>query len=198
MEEKNKARERRNSGLRPNKSFNLKKLPKIIFGRSESEHGKDMEISGVIQGSVSKNVSFVVDDKGTLDLSSVPKEFQEVVQKLFEKVSEPKFLGDHQKEEEDDGEEASVAVVRRKGPRVEKGMKDEEILSEMRSLVKPGDPMDFYTKVVTVCINDRFAPIIAWIFKFLFLSTYLGRNTCYIHLISHSNIQFTHSPLEIH
>lgn len=126
------------------KSFNLKKIPKIIFGRSESEKQEEIgEISGVIQGSFSKNVSFVVDDKGTLDLSTVPKEFQEVVQKLFEKVTEQKFLtGDS-----DDRENKSTpAVVRRKGPRVEKGMKDEEVLNEMKGLVNSGDPWNIYKK----------------------------------------------------
>jgi len=124
------------------KSFTLKKIPKIIFGRSDSVKHDELEISGVIQGSVSKNVSFVVDDKGTLDLSSVPKEFQEVVQKLYEKVAEQKFLiGDHDKEDK-----STPTVVRRKGPRVEKGMKDEEILNEMRGLVNAGDPWNVYKR----------------------------------------------------
>ena len=147
--DENKVKVRRKSKDRSkskDKSFNLKKIPKIIFGRSESEKHDDIEISGVIAGTFSKNVSFVVDDKGTLDLSTVPKEFQEVVQKLFEKVSEQKFLtGDQHDKDPDD--HSTPTVVRRKGPRVEKGMKDEEIINEMRSLVNPGDPWEFYKKV---------------------------------------------------
>jgi len=126
------------------KSFTLKKIPKIIFGRHDTEKHEELEISGVIQGSVSKNIQFKVDDTGTLDLSSVPKEFQEVVQKLYEKVAEQKFLtGTDDKETQG----STPTVVRRKGPRVEKGMKDEEVINVMRGLVNPGDPWDFYTKI---------------------------------------------------
>ena len=144
-----KVRRNSSSATRSHKSFNIKKIPKIIFGRSDSEK-HDIEISGVIEGSFSKNVSFAVDDKGTLDLSTVPKEFQEVVQKLFEKVSEPKFLTDHDKDQDE-------PVVKRKGPRVEKGMADEEILNEMKNLVNEGDPWDFYMKVgVSMFISFEF------------------------------------------
>ena len=142
------------------KSFNLKKIPKIIFGRSDSIKHEDFEISGVIEGTFSKNVSFAVDNTGTLDLSTVPKEFQEVVQKLFEKVSEQKFLTGDQHDKDEDGN-STPTVVRRKGPRVEKGMKDEEIINEMRSLVNSGDPWDFYAKVsldplLDICISAYF------------------------------------------
>jgi len=134
-----KSNVRRSVSKSKDKHFTLKNIPKIIFG-GKSDQQDDFEISGVIEGSVNKNVSFRVDDTGTLDLSTVPKEFQEVVQKLFEKVSEQKFLGDQ-------SSSTSPTVVRRKGPRVEKGMKDEEIVEEMQSLVSPGDPWTFYSLV---------------------------------------------------
>ena len=100
---------------------------------------------------VERSVSFVVDkDTGTLDLNSVPEEFQELVQKLYENISKPKVVMKIE-------EKAENEVVKiRKGPNVQKGLKDEEILREMRSLVKSQDPWDIYNMVNDVRITIFF------------------------------------------
>ena len=162
-----KSNVRRNSSKSTkDKSFTLKSLPKIIFGGRSDGHQDDFEISGVIQGSVNKNVSFRVDDTGTLDLSTVPKEFQDVVQKLFEKVSEQKFLTGDEDKDQDCSSSSPPTVVRRKGPRVEKGMKDEEIIQDMQSLVTNGDPWEVYSVVGKVSLDHLLGlctPRLHWI-----------------------------------
>ena len=127
------------------KSF-LSRLPRISFipngekkdKTPETPETPGPEISGVLPGSFKKDVSFHVDTEGKLDLSSVPMEFREIVQQLYEKVATPKFIED---------ETSQTATLRRKGPRVEKGMDDENILMIMKTLVNVGNPWDFYTKV---------------------------------------------------
>ena len=98
---------------------------------------------------VERSVSFVVDkDTGTLDLNSVPPEFQELVQNLYENISQPKTVMQIEEKAEDEQE----VVRKRKGPSVAKGLKDEEILREMRSLVISADPWDIYSMVNDVRI----------------------------------------------
>ena len=129
------------------KSF-LSRLPRISFIHNGDKKDKSLEIpespgpeiSGVLPGSFKKDVSFHVDTEGKLDLSSVPMEFREIVQQLYEKVATPKFIED---------EASQTATLRRKGPRVEKGMDDENILMIMKTLVNVGNPWDVYTKVRT-------------------------------------------------
>jgi len=168
MDENKKAKKsnvRRNSSKSTkDKSFTLKSLPKIIFGVRSDEHHDDFQISGVIQGSVNKNVSFRVDDTGTLDLSTVPKEFQDVVQKLFEKVSEQKFLTGDEDKDQDCSSSSPPTVVRRKGPRVEKGMKDEEIIQDMQSLVTNGDPWEIYSVVGKVSLDPFIGLCPSWLY----------------------------------
>ena len=98
---------------------------------------------------VNRSVSFVVDkDTGALDLNSVPPEFQELVQTLYENISQPKTVMQIEEKAEDEQE----VVRKRKGPSVAKGLKDEEILREMRSLVISADPWDIYSMVNDVRI----------------------------------------------
>lgn len=131
------------SFLRKSTAF-LNSLPKIFFNQASENESLDkrdsMNITGVVPGTFKQGASFKIDNEGNLDLGSVPPEFQEIVQQLWEKVKAPKFcISDH-----DDGGDT---VQRRKGPRVDKGMKDEEILLLMRSLVNVGTPWDKYKKV---------------------------------------------------
>ena len=126
--------------LRKSTSF-LSSIPKIFFSQSStnaSVNSRDsLSITGVVPGSFKQDVNFKIDNEGRLDLGSVPPEFQQMVTQLWEKVKEPKYCI-----AEDDTE-----VQRRKGPRIEKNMKDEEILLLMRSLVNTGSVWDNYTKV---------------------------------------------------
>lgn len=119
-------------------------VPKITFTRSSVAPTPTMEIGGVIPGTFSKEIEIKVDEEGKVDLDSVPDHFKEKVQKLFDNmVNKQKFINadDHEGEEGGDG---TPAVVRRKGPRVEKGMKEEEIISEMQGLVIMEDPWKIY------------------------------------------------------
>ena len=126
--------------LRKSTSF-LSSIPKIFFSQSSTNASvnsrESLSVTGVVPGSFTQNVSFKIDNEGRLDLGSVPPEFQQMVTQLWEKVKEPKYCI-----AEDDTE-----VQRRKGPRIEKNMKDEEILLLMRSLVNTGSVWDNYTKV---------------------------------------------------
>ena len=70
----------------------------------------------------------------------VPPQFREQDQQLYENIYKPKFV---MKIEETAKDEV-----------VEKGLKDEEIIGEMRSLVVTGDPWDVYNRV-----NDVRIPI---------------------------------------
>ena len=82
--------------LRPKKSFQFK-LPKIRFG--SELHVPD--ISAPM--GVKPIVSIVVDkDTGTLDLNSVPAEFQELAQKLYENISKPKTVMKIEEKAEDE------------------------------------------------------------------------------------------------
>ena len=131
--------------LRPKKSFQFK-LPKIRFG--SELHVPD--ISAPM--GVKPIVSIVVDkDTGTLDLNSVPAEFQELVQKLYENISKPKTMMKIEEKAEDE------VVKIRKGPCVQKGLKEEEILKEMKSLVKSEDPWNIYDIVNDVRIGSQFS-----------------------------------------
>ena len=131
---------------RKSKSF-LSRLPRISFiqngDRKKTEHPTEdpagPEISGVLPGSFKKDVSFHVDSDGKLDLSTVPAEFREIVQQLYEKVAQPKFIEDHT--------DQTATLRRKQGPRVEKGMDDENILMIMKTLVNVGNPWDYYAKV---------------------------------------------------
>ena len=128
--------------LRKSTTF-LSNIPKIFFNQSSvsaSENSRDsLSITGVVQGTFKHDVNFKIDPQGNLDLGTVPPEFQQMVKQLWEKVKEPKYcIADA----EDDNE-----VQRRKGPRIDKNMKDEEILLLMRSLVNTGSVWDNYTKV---------------------------------------------------
>ena len=122
------------------------KLPKFKFG-SELPVPKISGPSGV-----ERHVSFVVDqDTGTLDLNSVPPEFQELVQTLYENISKPKTVMKIEEKAEDE------VVKIRKGPCVQKGLKEEEILKEMKSLVKSQDPWNIYDIVNDVRIGSQFS-----------------------------------------
>merc|ERR1719397_784704 len=96
--------------------------------RSKSRQPSEVEIGSPMEAQ--KNWAFGVDKEGKLDLSTVPPEFHEVVQTLFENVSKPKFVQDRI----DPDESESPEVVRRAGPRIEKGMEDQEILQQMKLL----------------------------------------------------------------
>ena len=126
--------------LRKSTNF-LSNIPKIFFNQSSvnaSENSRDsLSITGVVPGTFKQDASFKIDQEGNLDLGSVPPEFQQMVKQLWEKVKEPKYCI-----AEEDNE-----VQRRKGPRIDKNMKDEEILLLMRSLVNTGCVWDNYTKV---------------------------------------------------
>ena len=75
--------------------------------------------------------------------SSVPDEFREF-EKMYENISQQKFI---QTDEVMENSLKDDEVVARKGPTVQKGLKDEVILQEMRSLVSPGDPWNIYSCV---------------------------------------------------
>ena len=126
--------------LRKSTNF-LSNIPKIFFSQSStnaSVNSRDsLSITGVVPGSFKQDVNFKIDNEGRLDLGSVPPEFQQMVTQLWEKVKEPKYCI----------AEDETEVQRRKGPRIEKNMKDEEILLLMRSLVNTGSVWDNYTKV---------------------------------------------------
>ena len=126
--------------LRKSTTF-LSNIPKILFNQSSmnaSDNSRDsLSITGVVPGSFKQDVNFKIDPEGNLDLGTVPPEFQQMVKQLWEKVKEPKYCI-----AEEDNE-----VQRRKGPRIDKNMKDEEILLLMRSLVNTGCVWDNYTKV---------------------------------------------------
>ena len=89
---------------------------------------------------------FSEDDLQELVLS-IP-EFQELVQTLYENISQPKTVMQIEEKADDEQE----VVRKRKGPSVAKGLKDEEILREMRSLVISADPWDIYSMVNDVRI----------------------------------------------
>ena len=131
--------------MRPKTLFPFK-LPKIKFGYSSQELPAP-NISNPT--GVERSVSFVVDrDTGQLDMNTVPPEFRELVQQLYENISQPKIVMKIEEKAQDE------VVEIRKGPSVQKGMKDEEIIKEMRSLVASGDPWDIYNRV-----NDVRIPI---------------------------------------
>lgn len=127
--------------LRKSTTF-LSNLPKILFNQTSVNNSPEsprdsLSITGVVPGTFKQDVNFKIDREGNLDLGTVPPEFQQMVKQLWEKVKEPKYCI-----AEEDNE-----VQRRKGPRIDKNMKDEEILLLMRSLVNTGCVWDNYTKV---------------------------------------------------
>ena len=133
--------------LRPKKIFQIK-LPKIKFG-SELHV---LNCNCCVLNCPNNPASFVGDkDTGTLDLNSVPAEFQELVQKLYENISKPKTMMKIEEKAEDE------VVKIRKGPCVQKGLKEEEILKEMKSLVKSEDPWNIYDIVNDVRIGSQFS-----------------------------------------
>ena len=75
-----------------------------------------------------------------MDLNSVPHEFRELVMNLYENISKQKVI-------QTDEVVKDEVVQRRKGPTVQKGLKEEEILAEMKCLVTVGNPWDSYTMV---------------------------------------------------
>ena len=128
---------------KPRKSSNiLSQLPKFLFSQAStnvSEQSREsLSITGVVPGSFKQEVNFKIDKDGNLDLGTVPEEFQQMVKQLWDRVKEPKYCI---------GTEDDSPVQCRKGPRIEKNMKDEEILLLMRSLVNTGNIWDNYTKV---------------------------------------------------
>ena len=130
--------------MRPKTLFPFK-LPKIKFGGSP-----ELAVPNISNPTgVERSVSFVVDkDTGKLDLNSVPEEFKELVQQLYENISQPKTV----MKIEEKAEHAEVVTIRR-GPSVQKGLKDDEILKEMRTLVESGDPWELYNVVNDVRIT---------------------------------------------
>jgi len=100
--------------------------------RSKSRQPSEVEIGSPMEAK--KNWAFGVDKEGKLDLSTVPPEFHEVVQTLFENVKKPKFVQDRIDPDESESPGLSPEVVRRAGPRIEKGMEDQEILQQMKQL----------------------------------------------------------------
>jgi len=80
-------------------------------------------------------------ETGALDLTGVPKDFQEKIRHLFDD-NEMKFvLHEVEKVSKGEGDESPVL---RAGPKVPKGLKEEEILSQMRDLVILQDPWTIY------------------------------------------------------
>ena len=131
--------------MRPKTLFPFK-LPKIKFGYSSPQELPAPNISNPTD--VERSVSFVVDrDTGQLDMNTVPPQFRELVQQLYENISKPKIVMKIEEKAEDE------VVKIRKGPSVQKGLKDEEIIKEMRSLVASGDPWDLYNRVNDVRIT---------------------------------------------
>ena len=143
--------------MRPKTLFPFK-LPKIKFGVSH-----ELAVPNISNPTgVERSVSFVVDkNTGKLDPNSVPDEFQELVQLLYRNISKPKTVMKIEDKTEDE-------VVRiRKGPSVQKGLKDEEIIKEMRSLVASGDPWDLYTyvRITIFCCFDHYQALLKQIPK---------------------------------
>ena len=136
------------------------KLPKIKFGVSSPHELAVPNISNPT--GVERSINFVVDkNTGKLDPNSVPDEFQELVQLLYENISKPKTVMKIEDKTEDE-------VVRiRKGPSVQKGLKDEELMQEMRSLVESGDPWDLYTyvRITIFCCFDHYQALLKQIPK---------------------------------
>ena len=133
--------------IRPKSLFNFK-LPKIVFGGvspSVQEHSSHY-ISAPTD--FQRGASIGVDkETGKLDLSSVPHEFRELVQKLYENISQQKVIQTDEIVENSLMTPEDEVVQKRKGPTVQKGLKEEDILKEMRSLVTLGDPWKKYKHV---------------------------------------------------
>ena len=96
----------------------------------ENEAERSIEVSQ--PSDVIKRTEFKVNENGELDLESVPEEFKEIVKQLYDKISQPKEM---------------EVEKRNKGPSVDKGLKEEEILLAMRTETNAGNPWDTYTKV---------------------------------------------------
>ena len=131
--------------IRPKSLFTFKlPKPKIVFG-SVTPSIQEHEHSISAPTDFTRNASIGINkETGELDLSSVPHEFRELVQKLYENISQQKII---QTDEVVENSLKEDEVVARKGPTVQKGLKDEVILQEMRSLVSPGDPWNIYSCV---------------------------------------------------
>jgi len=95
----------------------------------ENEAERSIEVSQ--PSDVIKRTEFKVNENGELDLESVPEEFKEIVKQLYDKISQPKEM---------------EVEKRNKGPSVDKGLKEEEILLAMRTETNAGNPWDTYTK----------------------------------------------------
>ena len=123
--------------IRPKSLFPFK-LPKIIFSPSSST--QNAHIISPPTG-FQRNASIGINkETGNLDLNSVPHEFRELVMNLYENISKQKVI-------QTDEVVKDEVVQRRKGPTVQKGLKEEEILAEMKCLVTVGNPWDSYTMV---------------------------------------------------
>ena len=134
------------------------KLPKsmIKFTKSKSSSSdmldstSGMEISGVFDAK--KNISFSLNNAGQIDMSTVPPEYKKIVENLYEHISAPKFIstrkvGNHGQSSQAEGQGDEDEVIRRHGPRVEKNLKESEILDQMRGLVIEQSPWKSYKKV---------------------------------------------------
>ena len=118
--------------------FKLPRILKFVFSPQELPAPK---ISN--ETDAERRVCFDVDrDTGKLDMNTlpVPPQFREQVQQLYENIYKPKFVMKIEEKAQDEV--------------VEKGLKDEEIIGEMRSLVVTGDPWNVYNRV-----NDVRIPI---------------------------------------
>ena len=120
------------------------KLPKAMtkyIRASKDEVKEDSKISNVLN--VKKDISFKMKDgkivMDNMDMKDIPPQYQKFYESLQQQLLLPKFIAPQEEEEEE--------VIKRKGPRVEKGLKVEEILEQMRSLVIEENPWSIYKKV---------------------------------------------------
>ena len=130
---------------KPSFTFKLPK-PKIVFGSVSptiQEHSHNISAPTDFK----RDASIGIDkDTGKFDLSLVPPEFEEL-RKVYEEILQQKIIQTDKVVEDSQKAPDEEVVLKRKGPTVQKGLKDEDILKEMRSLVTPGDPWDIYESV---------------------------------------------------
>lgn len=128
--------------LRPNSKSSRRTtwLPKI-FGKKNSEDLTDVGHNfSAVPGATTKHWTAKRDpETGALDLEDAPEEFRKLVEQLLEEEKDLKF-----KLVKRDSSSSSPVGLRKAGPKVEKGLKEEEILKQMKELVTLKDPWMVY------------------------------------------------------
>lgn len=118
-------------------SNTLKKRNKGWFGLGKKE--KDVEVSATLTGVGVKNWGIKRDAAtGQLDLEGLPEEFKQKIQHLLE--------GQQDKTIKHEEPAPGTPVLSRKGPRVDKGLKSDQILELMKDLCHSQSPWEHYNK----------------------------------------------------